>query len=109
MLVLISMITFVIILILKIAPIYTNNYKLVSSLNALKNYPGLINLSAEEIKNKFNKNMDMNMVSNVTEQDIKIVKQGDIVRISVEYERVEAIVGNLSILVQFHEGFEIHR
>jgi len=96
-------------LILKIVPIYTNNYKLVGSLNALKSYPELVNLSSEEIKNRFNKNLDMNMVTNVTDQDIKIVKQGDILRINVEYERVEPIVGNLSVLVQFHEGFEIHR
>jgi hypothetical protein len=109
LLVLVSIIILVFMLILKIVPIYTNNYKLVGSLNALKSYPELVNLSSEEIKNRFNKNLDMNMVTNVTDQDIKIVKQGDILRINVEYERVEPIVGNLSVLVQFHEGFEIHR
>jgi hypothetical protein len=48
----------------------------------------------------------MNYVEHVTNDNIKIVAQPGYVRVEIDYERVEPIVGNLSVLVEFHEGFE---
>jgi capsule polysaccharide export protein KpsE/RkpR len=96
----------VFLLALKIIPIYLNNYKVASSLKALQNTPGLLSLSATEIRSKLDKYFDMNYVEHVTAQDIKIVKQYDYVKVDINYERVEPIVGNLSVLVEFNEGFQ---
>ena len=66
----------------------------------------LNNKSAREIRTSIEKNFDMNYVDHVTNDDITVIAMPGYVKVDVEYERVEPIVGNLSVLVQFHEGFE---
>ena len=95
-----------VLLALKIGPLYLNNSKIASSLTAVKNMSDLNNKSAREIRTSIEKNFDMNYVDHVTNDDITVIAMPGYVKVDVEYERVEPIVGNLSVLVQFHEGFE---
>lgn len=93
-------------LILKIAPIYINHSRVVNALKAVEHTTDIANKSKVEIKTSLEKRFDMNYVEHVTDQDINIVAQPGYVRVNIDYERVESIFGNLSVLVQFHEGFE---
>ena len=54
-----------------------------------------------------NKRFNMNYVEHVDKEDIKISKHGDYVKVEVEYERVEPIMGNLSVLAEFYEVIEV--
>ena len=63
-------------------------------------------MSKYEIELSLAKRFNMNYVTKVTNEDITILKQGNYVKVEIEYERVEKIVGNLSVLVQFYESFE---
>ncbi len=100
------LIGFFTLLILKISPIYMNHGKVVNAIEALKNTDGVEDMSKSEILSILGKRFDMNYVDYVTPSDFKIVKQPGYVKIDLEYERVEPIMGNLSVLVEFHEGFE---
>ena len=103
---LLGLIGFFTLLALKIAPIYLNNSKVVSSVKTIKETPDIINKSKQEIKTSLEKNFDMNYVDHVSPNDITIVAVPGYVKLDIEYERVEPLFGNLSVLVQFHEGFE---
>ena len=100
------LIGFFVLLILKIGPLYLNNNKVASSVTDLKSMPDILNMTKQQINASLQKRFSMNYVDHVTEQDITIVTQPGYVKVDVEYERVEAIFGNLSALVNFHEGFE---
>jgi len=93
-------------LILKIAPIYINHGRVVNALAAVKETTDITTRSKQEIKTSLEKRFDMNYVEHVTPQDIQIVAQPGYVSVNIDYERVEKIFGNLSVLVEFHEGFE---
>ena len=101
-----GLIAFFTLLVLKIGPIYLNHSKVVNALKAVEESPDLTSMSRNEIVNSLNKRFNMNYVEYVTKDDITIVAQPGYVKVDIDYDRIEPIVGNLSVLVEFHEGFE---
>jgi len=101
-----SILAFFVLLALKIAPIYMNHSKVVNALSAVENMADVETMSKNEILKSLNKRFGMNYVTKVDGNDITILKQGNYVKVEIEYERVEKIFANLSVLVQFHDFFE---
>jgi len=101
-----AILAFFVLLTLKIAPIYMNHSKVVNALSAVENMESVETMSKHEIIKSFNKRFGMNYVDKVTDDDISILKQGNYVKVEIEYERVEKIMGNLSVLVKFYDFFE---
>lgn len=101
-----GLIAFFTLLVLKIAPIYINNSRVANAVAAIKNTTDITTKTKQEIKISLEKRFDMNYVEHVKPEDIKIVAQPGYVSVNIDYERVEKIFGNLSVLVEFHEGFE---
>ncbi len=102
-----GLIAFFTLLILKIGPIYLNHSKVVDALEALEGTPGLAEKSKFEVQTLLDKRFDINYVEYVDPQDIKITKHPNYVKVEVEYERVEPIMGNLSALAEFYEVIEV--
>lgn len=98
---------FFVLLGLKIGPIYMNHSKVVNALAAVENQVDVETLSKHEIITSLNKRFGMNYVDKVTEEDITITKHGNYLKVEIIYERVEKIMGNLSVLVEFNEFFEV--
>lgn len=103
---LLGVIAFFTMLVLKIAPIYFNHSKVVNALEAVENTTDITTKTRSEIMSSLQKRFDMNYVDYVTKDDIHIQAQPGYVKVDIDYERVEHMVGNLSVLVEFHEGFE---
>jgi len=102
-----GLIAFFTLLVLKIAPIYFNNSKVKNALAAVEQSVDITSKTRQEILSSLDKRFNMNYVEYVTQDDIKIIAQPGYVKVDIEYERVEPIMGNLSVLVEFHEGFEV--
>jgi hypothetical protein len=49
----------------------------------------------------------MNYVYDVTQDDIKVTKRGDYLKVQIEYETVVKIIGNLSVLAEFNDVIEV--
>jgi Tfp pilus assembly protein PilE len=96
----------VVLLTLKIAPIYMNHSKVLNALAALENTTDVERMSKREIASSLEKRFGMNYVEYVDDENIKITRHGNYVKVEIEYERVEKIVGNLSVLVEFYDYFE---
>jgi len=107
MVLLLGLIAFFTMLVLKIAPIYFNHSKVVNALEAVENSTDIASKSRPEIISSLQKRFDMNYVDYVTMDDVHVQAQPGFVKVDIDYERVEHMVGNLSVLVQFHEGFEV--
>ncbi|OAI11967.1 MULTISPECIES: DUF4845 domain-containing protein [Methylomonas] len=101
-----GLIAFFTLLVLKIAPIYINHSRVMNALKAVEATTDIASKSKAEIKSSLEKRFDLNYVEYVKPEDIKIVAQPGYVSVEIDYERVEPIFGNLSVLVEFHEGFE---
>lgn len=101
-----GLIGFFVVLTLKVVPIYLNHGKVKSALEALKAMPDIQTKNEFEIRDSLTKRFNINYVYDVTKNDIKVVKQGNYVKVDVEYETVVKLVDNLSLLAEFHDSFE---
>ena len=101
-----GLIVFFVLLGLNIAPIYMNHSKAVNAMAALENMPDIDVMSKREILVSLNKRFNMNYVEKVGGDDITITKSSNYTKVEIEYEVVEKLVGNLSVLVEFNESFE---
>lgn len=104
---LLGLIGFFTLLILKIAPIYIDHNKVASSLENLKQMPDIESMSKQEVWSALDKRFNMNYVYDVTKDDVKITKRNSYLKVEIEYETVEKIVGNLSVLAEFHDVIEV--
>jgi len=104
---LLGLIGFFTILILKIGPIYLEHYKVLSSLQSLKEDPSLPKKRRREIFSMLEKRFDINMIENVTTDDISVSKEDGVVTVAVTYEVEKPIFGNLSVLVYFDDQIEV--
>ncbi len=101
-----GLVGFFVLLTLKIGPIYLDHHKVVGALAGLEKTADLEKLSEAEIRSSLNKRFNINYVYDVTPDDITITKQGNYLKVVVEYEVVRKIVGNLSVLVEFNDVVE---
>jgi len=101
-----GLIAFFTLLVLKIGPIYMDHSKVVNALEALKKTPDVEHKSKQEIHSILGKRFDMNYVDHIENEDITITKHPGYLKVEIAYERVEPIVGNLSVLVDFDNTIE---
>ena len=102
-----ALIGFFVLLGLKIGPIYLNHSKVVSALAEIKKTPDIEEQSEAEIRGGLSKRFDINYVDDVSQDDIKVTRQNDYLKVAVEYEVVTKIAGNLSVLVEFNDVIEV--
>jgi competence protein ComGC len=102
-----GLIGFFVLLVLKIAPIYLDHSKVKNALAAVENSTDIETKSEYEVRNSLSKRFNMNYVAHLDAKDVKITKRGNYLKVDADYEVVEKIVGNLSVLVEFNDSFEV--
>ena len=98
---------FFVLLAMKVGPIYLDHSKVKSALAAIEQMTDVATLSEAEIRASLDKRFNMNYVSDLKAQDVKIIKRGNYLKVQANYEVVEKIVGNASVLVQFDDVVEV--
>ena len=98
---------FFILLILKIGPIYLDHMKVINALAAIEKTTDVETLSEAEIRSSLDKRFNLNYVTDVKAQAMKVTKRGNYLKVEANYEVVEKIVGNISVLVEFHDVIEV--
>lgn len=95
-----------VILFFKIVPIYMNHGKVKSSIESLASIPELESKSKDQIKVLISKRFRVNSVYDLPKNAIKILKRGNYVKVSAQYNVKEPIVGNLNALIEFDDFIE---
>jgi flagellar basal body-associated protein FliL len=103
---LLVVIAFVVLIFLKIMPIYMDGFKVGDVVSSMKEERSLGDKTNREIQTMILKRLDVNMVSDVKAEDIYIKKIKDTVNIDVEYEVRKNLFGNLDIIVSFKKSVE---
>jgi hypothetical protein len=106
-LLILGLIGFVVLLTFKIVPIYLDHSKVSKALAAVKAMPGIESKSEPEIRSALGKQFDMNYVYDVNQKDVKVLKHGTYLKVTIEYEVVKKLVGNLSALAEFNDVIEV--
>jgi len=92
---------------LKLIPMYIDTYKVTASLDSLVDDPKAKGRPAVEIRRLLMKRLDINMVSDVSAQDVSISRTRSGIIVEVDYEARRALFGNLFMVVVYNESVEI--
>lgn len=106
-LVILSAIGFAVFIALKILPIYLNGYNSYSAVESMEKERGLGTKSLAQVKEMLWRRLDINMVSNITKNDIYVTKgKGEII-IEIDYEVRENVMGNLDVIAHFNKSVSV--
>jgi len=103
----IALILMFVLLFLKLLPIYMDGYKVGSVLSDLKDEPGVASMTPVMISKTIMKRLDINMVDNVTREDIYIDKLKNSMNVEIDYEVRENLIGNVDVVVHFQKAITI--
>jgi len=106
MLSLMIVIAFVAMVVLKVLPVYMENFKVQSSLKSLAQEPkdDLAALPAGEVEKLLLKRFSVNDVEHVTKDDIKITKEGHKTVVAVDYEARVPLFMNVDLVARFPDN-----
>jgi hypothetical protein len=89
----------------KLIPLYIEDFKVKKSLQSLaEEKQEILNLSVGEIEHRLMNRLSINDVSHVTEDNVKVTRDGDKVTVDVGYEVRVPLFLNLDIVANFHDN-----
>jgi len=94
---------------LRLAPIYIENYKVRAHLEKLQKDPEIKSLSDDEIVKRLFRRFDIDDVDHVTQDDVSVEQQDNKLVIHVDYEVRSPTIGNVDLIASFSEKAEIPR
>lgn len=106
---LLAIAAFFIMLGLRLAPIYLENFKVASHLEKIAKDPASKSMSEDEIIKTLFKRFDLDDVEHVSQEDLTIEPSDNGIMISIDYEVRSPTIGNVDIVVSFSEKAEIPR
>ena len=90
-------------LVLKLFPLYSGGMTVTSALHSLESEHNIGKKTPGQIKTMLLKRLDINMVTDVTKDDIYIERAGGAITVEVDYEVRKNLAGNLDVVVVFNE------
>jgi phosphotransferase system IIB component len=102
-----GLIAFFTLITLRMVPLYLEFGKVASTLESLKEQPNITQLTKSEIIKIVRKRFDINDVDNVDPKRIKISKDKGVMKVGINYERREHLVGNVDIVAIFDKHIEV--
>jgi hypothetical protein len=91
-------------IVMKVAPVYIEAFSVGDVVNSLKKELDLKEKSREEIYTMIKKRLDVNDISSVDKDDIKIQKTVNDVKVAIDYETRVPLFGNVALALSFHKS-----
>ena len=95
---------FVVMLVLKLLPVYRENMAIKSVLVAMASDPVLQNGTKGEIRSSFNKRAQIDDISAVNGSDLEIDKEGGQMVVGIAYSVKTPLFANISLFIDFNES-----
>lgn len=90
-------------IVLRVAPVYIEALSVGDAVNSLKKELDLKEKSRDEIYTMLRKRLDVNNISNVEKEDIKIQKTVNDVTVTIDYEARVPLFWNAALAFSFHK------
>jgi len=96
-------------LVMKLGPIYMENYTIKMALESMEQEPGVAEKTPSEVRRMFQQRMDMNYITRLTNDSVRIRRDSGVTLLEVNYEVREPLMGNLDAIVTFKDKAELAR
>lgn len=107
MLLLLIIAGFFALLVMKMGPIYLENYKVKTVLSALESESMIGKKSISEVRQLIDRRLYINEVRRLTAKDIKVKKADGKLRVEIVYEVREHIAANVDAIMSFEDIVEV--
>ncbi len=87
---------------MKLVPAYVHSTQLASIFKAIATDPAMQGGSIKDIKDAYNKRATINAITDITTEDIDIVKEGTSLSLSANYSVKIPLVANITLLLEFN-------
>ena len=104
--IILGLIAFFVSLGLKIYPIYWENYNVKSALKSLEKTQGISRMSRSKIRSLLQTKLDINYITTIKKNNVKVNKRNGAAVVEVIYTVKTPLVGELSLVADFHERVE---
>lgn len=94
---------------MRLIPVYLDGYKVSQSMESLSAESGIGSKSIAELRKMLMRRLDVNMVNDVTAEDVTFTRRGNVITIEIEYEARRKLFGNLYAVVVFSKTTEIQK
>ncbi len=106
-LIVLALIGFFTLITLRLAPVYLEYYKVVSSLDSLREEPQVTRKTKLEIQNLLDRRFQINDVHSVQGKDAKIEQRDGVTHVELTYEVRVPLMGNLDAVARFDRKLEL--
>lgn len=102
-----GLIAFFSLLALRLVPVYLDIYRIKTVLKSLPQEPFISQKTPYEIKQMLERKLYINYVESVQAKDFKAEQKGNKTTISIDHEFRTPFIGNVSLLVNYHDSVEM--
>ncbi|MCU7797087.1 MAG: DUF4845 domain-containing protein [Candidatus Thiodiazotropha sp. (ex Semelilucina semeliformis)] len=106
-LVILIVLGFMVMVALKITPVYLDHFAVKKSLESLQSEPLIGRKQLKDIRKMLLRRLDINNIRHLNKDHITIKRSGGITRVEIKYEEKRDLVGNLSLLMSFDDSIEL--
>lgn len=106
-LIVLGLIAFFVFIALKMFPVYSENFNVISSIKSLKNEPQVTKRSKADVMGLIMKRFQINDVKNAGRKNVTIGKRGGVLTVNVKYDVKTKLFGPLSLVAEFDESVEV--
>ena len=101
------MIAFLTLIVLKLMPIYYENFKINSALKSLKDEEGISEKTNGEIQNIIMRRFRIDNIQRIALDDMEISRDRNGIAIDIDYEIRDPFFANVDVVVYFKDKIEI--
>lgn len=94
-------------LIIKLAPVYMEHFSVKTVLESIKEEPMITQKSVPEIRTLIQRRLKVNGVYEMSNDDIKIKKEGGVTSVDITYQVVKHMAGNVDVLISFSDNIKL--
>ena len=105
---LLIVIGFAVLITMRIVPIYIDYFSIRSSLDGIRNEPGVQQRSPSDIQAAIDRRFNISYVKVLRARDINVVKKGGVVKLILDYEDRRPLIYNLDIVASFNEEIQVY-
>ncbi|MEN8801898.1 MAG: DUF4845 domain-containing protein [Thiogranum sp.] len=102
-----GLIAFFTLITLRMVPLYMEFGKVSSTLESLKEQPNITQQTKGEIVRIVGKRFEVNDVKNVDPRKITVSKERGVLKVAINYERREHLIGNVDVVAIFDKQIEV--
>lgn len=92
---------------IKLGPAYLDDLTIRKTLESLDETEGLADMRPPQIRTLIDKRLSVNNIRAFDPKNIRIEKDGDLVRLSVDYEVRNHVISNVDAVLRFQHEYEL--